>query len=124
MLEKLKTKEGRQEVGRKIVKGVKRAGEVFWTLLPFVAAGTVVAYAVDAEVTSHKNEKMITAMMKNEMENIKIRNDNWDTIDRNFDNLSTEMDNLKKHHGELFQDALDVTEGVDKQTEEKEESAA
>ena len=124
MLEKLKTKEGRQEVGRKIVKGVKRAGEVFWTLLPFVAAGTVVAYAVDAEVTSHKNEKMITAIMKDEAENVKIRNDNWHKIDGNFDDLYTDMDNLKKHHGELFQDALDVTEGVDKETEEKEETVA
>lgn len=88
---------------------IKKIGTTFWNLLPWAAAIFTVSAATDAYVTAHRNEKTIQKIIDWENQNIGKRNENWKVVDAH----SRDLDILVKNHQELFNQALETTEGKD-----------
>lgn len=88
---------------------IKKVGTTFWNLLPWAAAIFTVSAATDAYVTAHRNEKEIRKIIAWENENVDKRNENWKVVDAH----SRDLGILVKNHQELFNKALEQTEGKD-----------
>ena len=101
------------ETKEKAKQEIKKIGETFWGLLPWVAALFTVSAATDAYITAHRNEKQINKIIEWENKNVDTRNENWKVVDAH----SRDLGILVKNHQELFNKALEQTEG-------KEDSAA
>ena len=88
---------------------LKKVGSTFWGLLPWAAALFTVSAAADAYVTAHRNEKRISTLFQRTDICKDVINANADIIDAH----SKALEPLVKNHQELFNQALETTEGKD-----------
>lgn len=117
MFEKtLKNPQWRKKTAENIKFKAKKVGREVAGFLPFMA----IWMAVDGCVTANHNERRIEKLERHVWEHGRLINQHADAGNAMAADLKVLVDN----HESLYQEALDATEGVDKETEEKEETVA